>query len=166
MNFDWNLLDIIFIGITFISILIGILRGFIKELLSIIFLILAVVLSILFYKEAGLIFNSFINNPEVANFTGFIAVFIGTLISGSLITFFLRKVIVIGPLKFIDRLLGALFGFVRSALICSIILFGILAFPGDKKKIVSDSQFAPEVYKVIKVIMGYIPENFKKSVRV
>ncbi|MCK5220133.1 MAG: CvpA family protein [Candidatus Aminicenantes bacterium] len=146
--------------------MIGILRGFIKELLSIIFLILAVVLSILFYKEAGLIFNSFINNPEVANFTGFIAVFIGTLISGSLITFFLRKVIVIGPLKFIDRLLGALFGFVRSALICSIILFGILAFPGDKKQIVSDSQFAPEVYKVIKVIMGYIPDNFKKSVSV
>ncbi len=166
MNFDWNLLDIIFVGITFISILIGILRGFIKELLSIIFLILAVVLSILFYKEAGLIFNNFISNPEVANFTGFIAVFIGTLISGSLITFFLRKVIVIGPLKFIDRLLGALFGFVRSALICSIILFGILAFPGDKKQIVSDSQFAPEVYKVIKVIMGYIPENFKKSVSV
>ena len=137
MSFDWNLLDIIFIIITFVSILIGILRGFVKELMSIIFMILAVVLSILFYKEAGLFFNGFISNPEVANFTGFIAVFIAILIAGSIITFFLRKLIVIGPLRSIDRILGALFGFVRSALICSIILFGILAFPGDRKKIVS-----------------------------
>ena len=166
MSLDWNLLDIIFIIITFVSILIGILRGFIKELLSIIFLVLAVVLSILFYKEAGLFFNGFINNTEVANFTGFIAVFITILIVGYLITYFLKKIIVIGPLRSIDRLLGALFGFLRSALICSILLFGILAFPGDKKGVVSNSQFAPEVFKVIKVIMGFIPENFKKAVSV
>lgn len=164
MSLDFNFLDIIFIIITFASILIGILRGFVKEILSIIFLILAVVLSILFYKEAGLFFSGFINNSEIANFTGFIAVFISILTGGYLITFFLRKIIIIGPIKSIDRLLGALFGFLRSALICSIILFGILAFPGDKKGIVSNSQFAPQVFKVIKVIMGFIPENFKKAV--
>ncbi|MEN8222121.1 MAG: CvpA family protein [Acidobacteriota bacterium] len=166
MSLDWNLLDIIFIIITFISILIGILRGFVKELLSIIFLILAVVLSILYYKDAGNIFKGFINSSEVANFTGFISIFIIILISGILITFFLRKILVIGPIKSVDRLLGAFFGFLRSALICSILLFAILAFPGDKKNIVSNSQFAPQVFKVIKVIMGFIPENFKNNLNV
>ena len=75
----------------------------------------------------------------------------------------MRKIIVIGPIKSVDRLLGVFFGFLRAALICSILLFGILAFPGDKKGIVSDSQFAPQVFKVIKVIMGFIPENFKEN---
>ena len=163
MSLDWNLLDVIFIIITFVSILIGILRGFVKELLSIIFLILAVVLSILYYKNAGDIFKGSINSSEVSNFIGFISIFIIVLIAGTLITFFLRKIIVIGPIKSVDRLLGAFFGFLRAALICSILLFGILAFPGDKKGIVSDSQFAPQVFKIIKVIMGFIPENFKKN---
>ncbi len=162
MSLDWNLLDIIFILITFISILIGILRGFLKELLSIIFLILAVVLSILYYKNAGDIFRGSINSSEVANFVGFISIFFIILLAGVFITFFLKKLIVIGPIKAVDRLLGALFGFFRAALICSIILFGILAFPGDRKGIVSNSQFAPQVFKVIKVITGFIPENFKK----
>jgi len=166
MSLDWNVLDIIFIIITFVSILIGILRGFVNELLSIIFLILAVVLSILFYKETGNLLKGIINDQEIANFAGFIVIFIGILIGGSLITFFLRKIIVIGPLKSVDRLLGALFGFLRATLICSILLFGILAFPGDKKGIVSKSQFAPQVFKVIKVIMGFIPENFRKNVSV
>ncbi len=166
MSMDWNLLDIVFIIITFLSIFIGILRGFIKEILSILFLILAVVISILYYKEAGDIFDKFISNSEVADFSGFIAVFILILISGAVITFFLRKIIVIGPLRSVDRILGALFGFLRATLICAIILFGILAFPGDKKGIVSKSQFAPHVFKVIKVIMGFIPENFKQNIKV
>ena len=163
MSFDWNLLDFIFIGITFISIFIGILRGFVKELLSIIFLVLAVVLSILYYKHAGNFLKGFINSNEVANFLGFILVFIIIISAGILITFFLKKIIVIGPIKALDRLLGAFFGFIRAALICAILLFGILAFPGDRKAIVSDSQFAPQVFKVIQVIMGFIPENFKKN---
>ncbi len=163
MSFDWNLLDFIFIGVTFISIFIGILRGFVKELLSIIFLILSVVLSILYYKYAGNIFKEFIRSSEVANFLGFISIFIIILSAGILITFFLKKLIVIGPIKSVDRLLGAFFGFIRAALICAIILFGILAFPGDRKAIVSDSQFSPQVFKVIQVIMGFIPENFKKN---
>lgn len=165
MTFDWNLLDFIFVIITFISILIGILRGFVKEILSIIFLILAVVLSILYYREAGNVFKGIINNSEVANFTGFIAVFLMILIVGSLVTFFLRKILVIGPIKSVDRLLGAFFGLLRAALLCSIFLFGILAFPGDKKGVVSNSQFAPQVFKVIKVIMGFIPDNFKNSLK-
>ena len=163
MNLDWNLLDVIFIIITFLSILIGILRGFVKEILSIIFLILAVVLSILYYKNAGDILKGYINNTEVANFMGFISIFIIILVAGALLTFFLKKIIVIGPIKSVDRLLGAFFGFLRSAMICAILLFGILAFPGDNKGIVSNSRFAPEVFKVIKVIMGFIPENFKKN---
>jgi len=165
MSFDLNLLDIIFIVITFLSILIGILRGFIKEILSIIFLILAVVLSILYYREAGSVMSGFIKDSEVSGFAGFIVVFFTVLIAGALITFFLRKLIFISPLKSIDRILGALFGFLRAALLCSILLFGILAFPGDSKRIVTNSRFAPQVFKVIKVIMGFIPENFKKNIQ-
>ncbi len=164
MSFDLNLLDIVYIVIMFISILFGILRGFIKELFSIIFLILAVVLSILFYKDIGYFFKKFINNPEVANFAGFVTTFLLILIAGIIITFLFKKLIVIGPLKSIDRLLGALFGFVRAILICSILLFGIIAFPGDRKGIVRKSQFSPYIFKVIKVIMEFVPEKISKNI--
>jgi len=166
MSFDWNLLDMVFMVITFVSILIGFLRGFIKELFSIVFLILAVVLSILFYKDIGHIFLKFINNSEVANFIGFVVIFISIIIAGITIIFLLRKVIVIGPLKAIDRLLGAVFGFVRAVLISSIVLFAIIAFPGDRKGIVKNSQLSPQVFKVIKVIMGFVPEHIKKNMNV
>ncbi len=166
MSFDWNLLDWIFIAITFFSILIGLIRGFVKELLSLIFLILAVVVSVLFYKDIGRGLFGFIDSSDLANFLGFVTGFTIILSFGFLITFFLKKLIIIGPIKSIDRLLGSVFGFFRAILICSIIVFAILAFPGDRKNLIKNSQFSPYVFKAMKVLMGFIPENLKKGISV
>ncbi|MCP5051731.1 MAG: CvpA family protein, partial [bacterium] len=91
-----NILDIILLIILFASIMFGIIKGFIRELFSLAFFIIAVVLSFLFYYEVGSLYS--IKSRDVANFAGFITIFVVILIVGSLVTYFTKKVFTIGPL--------------------------------------------------------------------
>lgn len=113
-GFDW-----VIGAIVLVSILVGILRGFIKESLSLITWILAVWLGITFCVEAGEFISQFINipNPKFRMSAGFALIFIGTLFAGAIIGFIITKLFVRGPLKGIDRVLGIGFGALRGGAI-------------------------------------------------
>lgn len=163
MIFDMNFLDIIFLIIVSLSVILGIVRGFMKELFSMIFLVIAVILSIVFYTEAGDILIGVLKERSIANFVGFICVFAIILIVGSIITYSLKKMIIIGPLRSIDRILGMVFGVFRGILIVSILLFGLVAF-SVKDKIIEESKFAPFILKTMDLVLDFIPGNVKNVI--
>jgi len=155
-----NVLDIIFIAVLLFSALFGVFRGFIKEVLSLIFLILSLLLGIVFYSDAGRLFQSFFKSKQLSNIAGFIAVSSLVLITGYILTYFTRKVLRIGPIKSIDRLLGGVFGVIRGILISAVILFAIVYLP-LKKDIIIGSKLSPYLYDIVKIIKGYLPENLE-----
>lgn len=158
-----NILDIILVIILFLSILFGILKGFIRELFSLAFFIIAVVLSFLFYHEVGGIFMPSLKNRDVSNFAGFITIFVLVLILGAVVTYLVKKVFTIGPLKTIDMILGGLFGLLRGILIASIIVFALIVFPVNENLIVK-SQLSPYVIKSIEVFIHFLPAKYKEKV--
>ena len=81
-----NTLDIVILIIAFLSILFGVIKGFIRELFSLAFFIIAVVLSFLFYQDVGTMFVKQLKDRDVSNFLGFIIIFVIILIIGSLVT--------------------------------------------------------------------------------
>ncbi|NIM17875.1 MAG: hypothetical protein GTO45_38360 [Candidatus Aminicenantes bacterium] len=164
MTVGLNTLDIIFIVILTVSILFGILKGFIRELFSLVFFIVAVVLSFLFYSEVGNLFMPQIKNRDISNFVGFITIFVVVLIIGAVVTYFLKKIFTIGPLKTIDVILGGVFGLLRGILISSIILFALVAFPVNDNLIIK-SQLSPYLMKTIDVFFSFLPEKYKEKVK-
>jgi membrane protein required for colicin V production len=158
-----NILDIILIIILFVSILFGILKGFIRELFSLAFFIIAVVLSFLFYHEVGGIFMASLKNRDVSNFAGFITIFILVLIVGAVVTYLVKKVFTIGPLKAIDMILGGLFGLLRGILIASIIVFALIVFPVSDS-LITRSQLSPYVIKSIEVFVHFLPAKYKEKI--
>ncbi|MCP4149322.1 MAG: CvpA family protein [bacterium] len=157
-----NTLDFIFLGVIFLSILFGVIKGFIRELLSLAFLIIAGVMAFLFYYEVGTLLLKYIDNRNVANFAGFISIFTGVIIIGSLVTFFVKKILTIGPLNAVDRILGGVFGLVRGILIAGVVVFGLIVFPVNDN-LVRESKLSPFIVQTIDVFIKLIPNKLKKQ---
>ncbi|MCK4835580.1 MAG: CvpA family protein [Candidatus Aminicenantes bacterium] len=164
MNLDLNILDFAFLIIMVLSVFFGIWKGLIRELFSLAFFIIAVVLSFLYYFEAGNMFLKQIKSRDVANFVGFLLIFVSIVIVGSLVTYFIKRVFIIGPLKSIDRILGGVFGLLRGILISAILVFGLISFPIDEK-LVLESKLSPVVIKTINVFFNLLPEKFKQKLK-
>lgn len=111
--------DIVIAGIFVISMVVGIMRGLIKEALSIISWIGAIWLAITFKVTAGDWFAQFVNIPNATfrSWLGFALVFVVTLFTFAVVNYLITKLLVRGPIKATDRLLGVLFGGVRAGLI-------------------------------------------------
>lgn len=160
-----NLLDFILLAILCISILFGIFKGFIRELLSLAFFIIAVVLSFLFYQEIGSFFMKGLKNREMANFVAFISIFVVVLIIGAIVTFFSKKAFTFGPLKAIDKILGGVFGLVRGILVGAIIIYALVKFPVNNH-LLHQSRLAPYGIKTIELISQLLPTSYQKHLHV
>lgn len=111
--------DIIIVGIFIISIVVGIMRGLIKEAFSLLSWIAAIWLAVTFNIPAGEWFAQFVNIPNATfrGWLGFALIFIGTLFAFSVISYAVTKLLVRGPIKGADRFLGIFFGAARAGLI-------------------------------------------------
>lgn len=162
MIMDLNTLDIVFLAVTLISIFLGVLKGFIRELFSLVFLVIAVVLGFLFYYQAGTFFLKYLGNRDISNFAGFVSIFVLVLIVGAVVTYFIKKILTVGPLKSVDRILGGVFGLLRGMLISGIIVFGLIAFPVNDDLLLK-SKLSPYVISTVEVFLKLLPDQVRKK---
>lgn len=158
------MLDIVFLIIVGISILMGIIKGFIRELFSLIFLIIGVVLAYLFYDDVSAILMKYVNNQNIANFLGFTGIFTLVLIVGAVLTYLIRKIFTVGPLKAVDRILGGIFGLLRGILISIIIILVLQAFP-TQNDLLNKSKFSPYMISPAQTILTWLPKNVSDKLK-
>lgn len=117
-----SILDIV-IGIIFlISLIIGLLRGFVREVLSIVTWVASIWLGIQFYAIAGQYFRGILNNEILRDAAGFVVVFFGSLIVLSIISFLINKIVAKSGIKGTDRVLGSVFGLIRGVLVIALLV--------------------------------------------
>ena len=116
--------DFIIVGIFAISVVVGVMRGFIREALSITSWIMAIWLGLTFCEPAGDYLSQYVSIPADAFRTaaGFGLVFVGTLFLFSIISFIVTKLLVRDAIKGTDRALGLGFGAVRAMAIVVVVL--------------------------------------------
>ena len=119
MGFDWVIL-----AVFIVSTLVGMMRGFVKEALSITSWIVSIWLAITYSSAAGDFIASYVSIPASIFRTtaGFVLIFVGTLFVFSLANYLISKVLVRGPIKSTDRVLGLGFGALRAAAVVVLIL--------------------------------------------
>lgn len=161
MTGSLNFLDILFLAIVILSTLFGVIKGFIRELFSLAFFIIALILSFLYYADVGMIYGKYLSK-NIADFAGFVTIFVVVLAAGTLVTYFIKKIFVLGPLKTIDRIFGGVFGLVRGVSIAALIVFIMIAFRINDS-LVRKSRLAPFVLETIRVVFKITPEKFKEK---
>jgi membrane protein required for colicin V production len=156
MVFNW--FDILLLVIIAISIIIGAWRGFIRQIIGLIAVIVGLVLALKYYSFGARIFV-FVRNEVLAQLLGFFLIFVVVLCIGWAINILLAKAVK-GPFKALNRLLGAGFGLIKGVLICCVVVFGFLIFPINAKAL-EESQLSPYCIEIARAAYDLIPQELK-----
>ena len=139
-NFNW--VDYVWITIFVFSTLAGFGRGFVKEIVSLATIIAAFIVATMFSEQLAAHFTSSaavqnvvsessqaigMNTSQPVSYAAigvaFGLLFIGTMIAGAMVGFFLNMAFSIGILGIGNRILGAAFGCARGAILVLVIIF-------------------------------------------
>ncbi|MDP2100607.1 MAG: CvpA family protein [Methylobacter sp.] len=120
-------------GVIFITLVIGALRGFIKEIFSLLFWLLASWVSLTFSHAFSFFLPLAIHQPATRLAASFIALFAITLALGGLIGFLLGALVKKNQLDFIGRFGGMVSGLLRGiiAVLAVITVAGFTPLPND-----------------------------------
>jgi membrane protein required for colicin V production len=106
----------------------GLVRGFLKEVISIAALVVGLILAGQLYSPASGLFEGWVQAPEVRYWLGFIAVFVAVLVLAGIGIWVADKLLRFAALKWVDRFLGGLFGLVRGWLVATVLVLAMGAF--------------------------------------
>jgi membrane protein required for colicin V production len=118
----FTLADWVILGFVVLSVLIGLVRGLVVEVLSIAIWVVAVALAIHHGEAVGALFEEAVELPSARVALGYGVVFFGTTIVGALLLWLTRQLIAGTGLGGTDRLLGAGFGLVRGLLLVVVVV--------------------------------------------
>lgn len=154
-----NWIDVAILCVVVLSILIGIMRGFIKEALSLINWGVAIGGSIYFHDLAESYLSKYIESMPVRSVVAYAIIFVIILIMGSIISHFISFLVKKSGLGGTDRMLGVLFGFIRGVLVCSVILVLVGFSPIKKQEFWKQSQLLPYFSPIMAWINNSVPEQ-------
>ena len=156
----WNWLDWTFAAIVMASVITAMMKGFVRELISLASVVVGLVVAAIAYPRAALWFDDLTKSHEIALGLGFLVLFLGILIVGALVGALSRKLIKAAGIQWFDRFLGGVFGLLRGTLVDAILLMAMMAF-AIKPDAVRQSSLAPYVTAGTRVIALVMPGNLK-----
>ena len=114
--------DYAILAIIGLSALISIWRGLIREVLSLLAWILAILVAVTFMRPLADLLTPFISVPSARLIIAFVALFIATLLCGAIINLIIAKLVMSSGLSGTDRVLGIVFGVARGALVVGVLV--------------------------------------------
>lgn len=154
-------IDTFFIFIILASVFIGFLKGFIKEIISISALLLAAWVSTNFGSYFGSYFAPWINEPSGQLWAGFLFSFIVVIFMGMITARILSKIFRLSISVKIDRILGALFGFCRGAILLAVMVLGGQLTNAVEKEWWVNSQYIPYAKLLADKLVEHTPRNLE-----
>jgi len=161
MTLQW--VDYAIIGIISISVITGLFRGFIKELLSLVVWCLAIWLAFHYSSSLDPWLMHYIQDKTARTAVAFIGIIIVTIIIGGLFNSFLSFILKKSGLSGTDRVLGMGFGFLRGIFLVAfiILIFKMTGF--SNKDYVDQSRLYVKFTPVVDYISGYTPQIIAKA---
>ena len=155
-----TMLDGILLGITLVSAVLAMVRGFSREVLSLASWAAAAAAAYLFYQPALPFVQPYINNETIAKIAAAGAVFLVVLIVVSLITMKIADFIIDSRIGALDRTLGFLFGGVRGVLLVVVaMLFFNWLVPTNQPAWVTNAKSKPMLDSFGQQLIDLLPAN-------
>ena len=154
------MIDFVFIGIILISTIFALRKGLMRELISLAALVAGFFLAAFYYPAAARLFQDLTRTEAVANLIGFLVIFLSVILAGALAAFLVNRIIKMAAIQWVDRLLGAIFGFLRGAAIASILALALIAFP-IREGTMARSVCAPYLLAGARAAVLLVPQKLK-----
>ena len=136
---DWAI-----VAVLGLSALISVVRGFVKEVVSLLIWVAAAVIASIFYDQLAVWMVDWISTPSLRMLTAWILLFVAVLIVGGILNYLLGKLVEATGLSGTDRLLGLLFGLARGLIVLMVIVIILPSvLPVDQDLWWQESTFVP-----------------------
>jgi membrane protein required for colicin V production len=141
-----NVLDLLLVLVIVSSVTTGFLGGFARVGVGFCAAVAGVLFGFWFYGIPGAWLNTYLHSDTASNLLGFLVVFFGFIVLGSIVGMLLAKFFRWTGLSWLDRLLGAAFGVVRGGLVAIAFVSVLVAFaPRPLPGWIVDSRLLPYV---------------------
>jgi len=151
--------DLVILGILLLSVVVSLVRGFIKEVFSILVWLVAIVAA---FQVAGPLAEALepvIELPSVRVILAFAAVFVLVLVVGGLISFLVGKTVEKTGLSPTDRLFGAVFGLARGLAIVVLAVMLLRVTPFAEDPWWNESRLMPTFESMSEQARAWLPES-------
>lgn len=157
--------DYFVIGVVALSLLIGIWRGVVSEILALVAWIVAFFAARTWSGQTGELLASGLTDPAWRHVAGFVAVFVAVLILFTLARWVLSLLLSAVGLAPLDRLLGAVFGVARGVLVAwvAVLLSGLTALP--QQQWWRQALLAPPFETAVLAAKPWLPADLAKRIR-
>jgi membrane protein required for colicin V production len=147
------------------SVLISLLRGLVKEVLSLLGWVVALVVANLYGETLAQWLPQVIPGQALRMIVAFLALFIAVRLLMALITLAFESVIKASGLTLADRGLGGLFGLARGVVLVLVVvlLCGLTAIP--KQPFWREALFSPVFETMARTLLPHLPGNFAEHVK-
>ncbi len=157
--------DYVVLGIVGVSVLLSIMRGFVREVLALVSWVVAFIVAKLYAVELVPLLPEAIPNEALKMLAAFLILFLTTLLLCSLLAIALSQIFKKVGLGWIDRGLGAVFGVLRGVVIIGtlVLLAGFTALPKDPMW--RNAMFAAPLEAMVMTVLPWLPTDIAKHVK-
>lgn len=154
-----NWVDFTIIAVIVFSALISIVRGFVKEALSLISWVLAFFVASRFYFYLT-DYLTYFDSDLIRNAVAIAILFIATLLVCAVVSYIIGELVQKTGLSGTDRVLGICFGVLRGILVVAAVLFFVDTFtPLSKSPYWTQSELIPHFHFIIRWFFDYIQNS-------
>ena len=157
--------DYAVLAVVSLSVLLGLWRGVVSEVLSIAAWVLAFVFGRMFASRLSPEFSKWILEPSLQYLAAFAAIAVSVLLLSMAIRVLVSGLLRAVGLGLIDRFLGALFGLVRGIMVVLVLVAvgGLTSFP--KQAWWRDAVLAPPFETAVVAVKPWLPHEWAIKIR-
>jgi len=146
-----------------ISVLVGFLRGFIKEVFSLAIWAAAFLVAYQYGGDVASMMEDHVSLPSARAAMGFAGLFMSVLLIGGLTNYLIGRLVESTGLSGTDRLLGGVFGAARGlALVIGVLIVaGFTPIPADPWW--KESQLIARLFPLVDWAVEFLPENVREQ---
>lgn len=157
--------DYIFIGILVLSAAVGMWRGLVSEVVSLLAWIVALAAGWMYATQVSTLLDGVIAEPAWRQIAAFALIFVGVLLIAALLRFLLRELLRAAGLGAVDRFFGTLFGLTRGVAIAFVlVLFGGLVGMA-REPWWADALLSPPLETAVIAAKPWLPDAVAQRVR-
>jgi membrane protein required for colicin V production len=152
-------IDLVIIAVIALSALISLIRGFVKESISLVSWVIAGLLALRYYSPMAELLEPFVNSETLRNWIGGGILFVATLIVGAAVNFIVSQLVSKTGLSGTDKALGVVFGGARGVLIVTMIVLLASLTPMPEASWWQDSTMIGFFQQLAEWFKGVIPAD-------
>lgn len=156
-----NWIDVTIIGVILVSVLISLIRGFVREALSLVIWAAAAYLALTFSHDFSTFFIGHIVSPSIRLGVSFMILFVLTLIAGAVLSYILSLLVEKTGLSGSDRMLGVIFGFARGVLVVSVLVLVAKLTNVPQDPLWQNSKLVPKFEPIEVWLQNFMDEHVK-----